>query len=92
MTIPDRAPAEGQFWLLAYLTAFLQSMSAQGYSKNTIKLYRRISHRFCDVVQMNNIGPSELDVDTMDKLADACVTTDSLCMKKKVAMVVHRCR
>lgn len=90
MTIPDRAPAEGQFWLLAYLTAFLQSMSAQGYSKNTIKLYRRISHRFCDVVQMNNIGPSELDVDTMDKLADACVTTDSLCMKKKVAMVVHR--
>ncbi len=90
MTIPDRAPAEGQFWLLAYLTAFLHSLSEQGYSKHTIEVYRRISHRLCDVVQMKNIGPSELDVGTMDRLADVCVTTDSLCMKKRAKWIVRQ--
>ena len=90
MTIPDHAPTEGQFWLQAYLTTFLQSLSTQGYSKHTIKVYRRISQRLCDIIYVNNIGPSELDVGTMDRLADACVTTDSLHMKKQVATVVRR--
>ncbi len=90
MIIPDRAPSEEQFWLLAYLTAFLQSLNAQGYSKYTIEVYRRISHRLCDVVHVNNIGPSELDMETMDKLAADCLTTDSSRMKKQIETVVHR--
>ena len=90
MSIPDRVPVEGQFWLLAYLTAFLHSLITQGYHKNTIKNYRCISQRLCDVAQAKGIGPSELDVDTMDKLVDACVITDSLGMRQQVTTVVRR--
>ncbi len=90
MIIPDRAPSEEQFWLVAYLTAFLQSLIAHGYRKYTIETYRRISQRLCDMAQVRNISPSELDVDTMTNLADACLTTDSLCMKQQVTTVVHR--
>ena len=36
MIIPVRAPAKEQFWLVAYLTAFLQSLIIQGYRKRTI--------------------------------------------------------
>ena len=90
MTIPDQAPSEGQFWLAAYLTAFLNSLVVQGYCKGTMELYRCISQRLCDVAQANNIGPGELDVDTMDNLADACLTTDTLSMKKQVNKVVRR--
>ena len=90
MIIPDRAPAEEQFWLFTYLTLFLHSLINQGYHKNTIKYYQRISQRLCDLVQANRIGPGELDVDTMTKLADTCLTTDSSCMKKLVKRVVRR--
>ncbi len=90
MTIPDRTPAGGQFWLVDYLTAFLHSMITQDYSKYYIETHRCISQRLCDVAQEKDIGPGELDVDTMAKLAVACLTTDSSRMKKQVEAVVRR--
>ena len=65
-------PPTDTHWLSPHRSAFLESLTAQGYAVRTVKSFRLMVSRLCAEAQAQGLEPYMLDANVMRELADAC--------------------
>lgn len=65
------APSES-FWLTPHRSEFVETLDGQGYHREVVYQYRRMTGYLCEEAEAREFGPDALNLEVMEDLARAC--------------------
>jgi integrase/recombinase XerD len=65
-----KSKISGAAWLQPHRERFLEDLTAEGYSRSTLRAYDRAALRFCAVVERRGLGSSDLAGRQIDRLRE----------------------